>query len=45
MKSATKLLFDFRSAVIIFFFSTFLSLFLGGGGGGGGRGELNYFGI
>ena len=31
MKSATKLLFDFRSAVIIkFFFPTFLSLFWGG---------------
>ena len=32
-KSATKLLFDFRSAVIIFF-STFLSIFFFGGGGG-----------
>ena len=47
VKSATKLLFDFRLAVKInFFFSTFLSLFLlGVGGGGEGRGHVNYFGI
>ena len=33
MRSATKLLFDFRSAVMInFFFPTFLSLFWGGWG-------------
>ena len=47
-KNATKLLFDFRSAVIInFFFQPFFLFFLGGGGGlgGEGRGHVNYFGI
>ena len=45
-KNATKLLFDFRSAVIInFFFNFSFSFFLGGGLGGEGRGHVNYFGI
>ena len=48
VKSAKKLLFDFRLAVKInfFFFNLSFSFFLGGGGGGGeGRGHVNYFGI
>ena len=46
VKSAKRLLFDFRLAVEKFFFSTFLSLFFWGGGWGGeGRGHVNYFGI
>ena len=44
VKSATKLLFDFRSAVIINFFSNLSFSFLGGLGGEG-RGQVNHFGI
>ena len=47
VKSAKKLLFDFRLAVKInFFFNLSFSFFFGGGGvGGEGRGHVNYFGI
>ena len=44
-KSATKLLFDFRSAVIIIFFFNLSFSFFFGGGEGEGRGHVNYFGI
>ena len=41
-KSATKLLFDFRLAVIInFFFQPFFLFFLGGGGGGAREGVMS----